>query len=154
SLLDFVRDGPIDRIEVTPVDLVAHALEHLPADRVTIDLTKAPKSMQIDEARLTRALQNIVQNAILATPESEKIDLTISELSGDVVLTVRDRGPGIPAGSEAHIFEPFMTTRVRGTGLGLPVARRIAEQHRGTLVGENDPDGGAVFRLRFPRADP
>ncbi|MEO8876893.1 MAG: histidine kinase dimerization/phospho-acceptor domain-containing protein, partial [Polyangiaceae bacterium] len=82
SLLDFVRDGPIDRIDVTPADLVAHALEHLPADRVNIDLTKAPKSMQIDEARLTRALQNIVQNAILATPESEKIDLTISELSG------------------------------------------------------------------------
>ncbi|MEO8799493.1 MAG: ATP-binding protein [Polyangiaceae bacterium] len=43
-----------------------------------------------------------------------------------------------------------MTTRVRGTGLGLSVARRIAEQHHGSLNGENHPDGGAVFTLQFP----
>ena len=157
SLLDFVRDGPIDRADVAPADLVAKALEHLPPDRVNVDLTKAPKMIHIDEARLSRALQNIVQNAIQATPDDKKVDLTISESGADVIITVRDRGPGIPAGSEAQIFEPFMTTRVRGTGLGLPVARRIAEQHRGRLLGENvvesDRDGGAVFRLTFPLAD-
>ncbi|MBN9160919.1 MAG: sensor histidine kinase, partial [Myxococcales bacterium] len=63
--------------------------------------------------------------------------------------TVRDRGPGLPAGSEAEIFEPFVTTRVRGTGLGLAVARRIAEQHDGTLTGETHPEGGALFTLRL-----
>jgi two-component system sensor histidine kinase HydH len=66
-----------------------------------------------------------------------------------VLIEVRDHGPGIPSGAEAQIFEPFFTTRVRGTGLGLAVARRIAEQHAGSLTGENHPDGGALFRLRF-----
>jgi two-component system sensor histidine kinase HydH len=150
SLLDFVRDGPIDLAMIAPVDLVTHALEHLPADRVTVDVSAAPKSFRVDEARLARAVQNLVQNAIQATPDEGKVDLTISEIGNDVVIAVRDRGPGIPEGSEAQIFEPFMTTRVRGTGLGLPVARRIAEQHHGTLVGENASDGGAVFRLSFP----
>jgi two-component system, NtrC family, sensor histidine kinase HydH len=154
SLLDFVRDGPIDLASIAPADLIAHALEHLPSERVNVDVSAAPKSFRVDEARLARALQNLVQNAIQATPDSTKIDLTISEIGKDVVIAVRDRGPGIPAGSEAQIFEPFMTTRVRGTGLGLPVARRIAEQHHGTLVGENASDGGAIFRLSFPLSTP
>ena len=153
SLLDFVRDGPIDRRDVAPADLVARALEGLAVDRVTIDLANAPKTMRIDEARLVRAVQNLVQNAIQATEDGSKVDLTIIEKNGDAVIVVRDRGKGLPAGSEDKIFEPFMTTRVRGTGLGLPVARRIAEQHRGTLNGENHPEGGAVFTLRFPLAE-
>jgi two-component system sensor histidine kinase HydH len=150
GLLDFVRDGPIDLAMIAPADLVTHALEHLPADRVNVDVSSAPKSFRVDEARLARALQNLVQNAIQASPDDAMVDLTISSEANVVVVAVRDHGPGIAAGSEAQIFEPFMTTRVRGTGLGLPVARRIAEQHHGTLVGENAEGGGAVFRLSFP----
>ncbi len=152
SLLDFVRDGPIDLAPVTPTELVARSLEHLPAERVNVDLSGAPKTLQVDTARLARALQNLVQNALQATPEADKVDVKIARSDGDVLITVRDRGPGIPAGSEAQIFEPFMTTRVRGTGLGLPVARRIAEQHHGTLTGESHLEGGALFQLRFPDA--
>lgn len=152
SLLDFVRDGPIDLASVTPTELVARSLEHLPAERVNVDLSNAPKTLRVDTARLARALQNLVQNALQATPEAEKVDVKIAQSGSDVLIAVRDRGPGIPAGSEAQIFEPFMTTRVRGTGLGLPVARRIAEQHHGTLTGESHTEGGALFQLRFPDA--
>ena len=69
--------------------------------------------------------------------------------AGDLVVRVRDRGEGLAPGSEAQIFEPFITTRVRGVGLGLPVARRIAEQHGGSLTGHNHPDGGAEFVMRL-----
>ena len=152
SLLDFVRDGPMDVSNVTPAELVALSLEHLPADRVKIDLSNAPPSMQIDGPRLARAVQNLVENALQATALPSPVDLRITTSAGHVVIDVRDRGPGLPAGSESQIFEPFMTTRVRGTGLGLPVARRIAEQHHGTLEARNDPSGGAIFELRFPES--
>lgn len=143
SLLDFVRDGPIERNETSPDDLVAQALEHL--DRSRVDVTVDPKPIHIDAPRLARAVHNLVDNALKAS--DGRVELRLEREGDDVVITVRDHGPGLPA---EPIFEPFVTTRVRGTGLGLPVARRIAEQHRGTLIGENDPSGGAVFRLRFP----
>ncbi len=154
SLLDFVRDGPIERAPVTPADLVARSLEHLAADRVDVDLNAAPERLFVDEARLSRALHNIVDNALQATKEGEHVDVRVVRDAADVVVEVRDRGAGIPPGSEAQIFEPFHTTRTRGTGLGLAVARRIAEQHGGSLTGENHPDGGALFRLRFASEGP
>ena len=151
SLLDFVRDGPIERIPVTPGELVARALEHLDAARVNVDLARAPGTLAVDVARLARAVQNVVVNALEAAAES-KVEVSVARDGAEMVVSVRDHGPGIAPGSEAQIFEPFVTTRVRGTGLGLAVARRIAEQHGGTLTGANHPSGGAVFTLRFPDA--
>ena len=148
SLLDFVRDGPIERTKVTPAELVERSLAGLPEDRVKVDLRAAPPSVEIDAGRLARAIHNLVDNALQASP-AEAVELTIATERPDVVITVRDHGPGLPSGSEAQIFEPFMTTRVRGTGLGLAVARRIAEQHDGTLTGANHPSGGALFTLRL-----
>jgi two-component system sensor histidine kinase HydH len=150
SLLDFVRDGPIELTSVAPAELVARSLEHLAVDRVTVDLARAPRALRIDGVRLARAVHNLVDNALQATPAPATVELSIEQTDRDSLIAVRDRGPGIPHGSEAQIFEPFITTRVRGTGLGLAVARRIAEQHGGTLTGENHPSGGAIFRLRFP----
>src|SRR5262249_30320233 len=100
----------------------------------------------VDVVRLARALHNLVDNALQAAPEGN-VALRVASDSGDAVVTVRDRGPGLPA--DMRIFEPFVTTKTRGTGLGLAVARRITEQHDGTLVGENDAAGGAVFTLRL-----
>ena len=129
---------------------MTRATEDLAADRVTLDLEDAPEQVRVDPARLARALHNLVENALQATPDGAKVTLR-AERDGDaVVFEVRDRGEGIAAGAEERIFEPFHTTRTKGTGLGLAVARRIAEQHGGTLTGANHPDGGAVFRLRFP----
>lgn len=150
SLLDFVRDGPIELTAVTPGELVARSLDHLAEGRVEVDLSRAPKSLRIDGVRLARAVHNVVDNALQATPPDTRVALRIEHAKSETVISVRDHGPGLPPGSEAQIFEPFMTTRVRGTGLGLAVARRIAEQHGGSLTGETHPSGGAIFRLRFP----
>ncbi len=149
DLLDFVRDGPIERTSVTPAELVSQALEHLAKDRVEVTLEKAPKELRIDGVRLARAVHNLVDNALQATTAG-KVELRVEQAQNATLIAVHDHGPGLPAGSETHIFEPFMTTRVKGTGLGLAVARRIAEQHGGTLTGENHPSGGALFELRFP----
>jgi len=149
SLLDFVRDGPIERISVTPKELVDSALDGLTTARVKVDVERAPSELFVDRSRLARAIHNLVDNALQAQAEGD-VSLTLEKKDDGAAIEVRDRGEGIPAGQEAQIFEPFVTTRTKGTGLGLAVARRIAEQHEGTLTGENHPDGGALFRLTLP----
>ncbi len=65
-------------------------------------------------------------------------------------IAVQDRGPGIPVGREEEIFIPFHTSKEKGTGIGLALARSIAEFAGGRLVGRNRPGGGAVFTLSLP----
>ena len=150
-LLDFVRDGPLDVRTITPAELVDRALRTLPRDRVRVDLSGAPEVLQVDAGRTVLALRNLLQNAVQATPdEAMLVEVHIEGDTHEVVIEVRDHGPGLTAGAEAHIFEPFVTTKAQGTGLGLWVARRIAEQHHGSLTAETHSQGGAVFRLVLP----
>jgi two-component system sensor histidine kinase HydH len=150
-LLDFVRDGPLDFRTVTPAELVDRAIAQLPKDRVQVDLSRAPDRLQVDPERASLALRNILQNAIQATTdEAQPVEVRFHGDAHEVVIEVRDHGAGLALGEEGHIFEPFVTTKTRGTGLGLSIARRIAEQHRGTLTGETHTEGGALFRLVLP----
>jgi len=65
-------------------------------------------------------------------------------------IEVADTGPGIPSAALPHLFEAFFTTKAKGTGLGLVVARSIVEELGGALEAGNEPDGGAVFRITLP----
>jgi two-component system sensor histidine kinase HydH len=150
-LLDFVRDGPLEVRVVTPAELVDRALAEVPRDRVRVDLSRAPEALHVDPDRASLALRNLVQNAVQATPEdADAVEVRIDASACDVTIEVRDHGPGLAPEAAAHMFDPFVTTKARGTGLGLSIARRIAEQHRGTLTGETHGEGGAVFRLVLP----
>jgi two-component system sensor histidine kinase HydH len=150
-LLDFVRDAPIEVRAVEPFELAERALASLPKERLKIDLSGAPKALEVDPERTSLALRNLVQNAVQATPEGgAPVEVRIKGNAREGVIEVRDHGPGLTPGAEAQIFEPFVTTKTRGTGLGLSIARRIAEQHGGTLTGETHREGGAVFRLVLP----
>jgi signal transduction histidine kinase len=150
-LLDFVRDGPLDLRAVTPATVVDRALVDLPKDRIRVDLSRAPAALSVDAERTSLALRNLIQNAVQATPGgAEPVEVRIDADGREVVIEVRDHGPGLAPGAEAQIFDPFMTTKTRGTGLGLSIARRIAEQHRGTLTGATHSQGGALFRLVLP----
>jgi two-component system, NtrC family, sensor histidine kinase HydH len=150
-LLDFVRDGPLDVRGVTPAMVVDCALVDLPKDRIHVDVSRAPGTLHVDAERTSLALRNLLHNAVQATPDGgEPVEVRIGKDGREVVIEVRDHGPGLAPGAEAQIFDPFMTTKTRGTGLGLSIARRIAEQHDGTLTGETHGEGGALFRLLLP----
>jgi signal transduction histidine kinase len=70
------------------------------------------------------------------------------------MVSVLDRGPGLPEDRLQSVFDPFVTTKDQGTGLGLSIARAIIEQYRGKIWAENRPDGGAAFRFTLGLAHP
>jgi two-component system sensor histidine kinase HydH len=150
DLLDFVRSGEIRREDAAPAELLRAAAEEVDADRFELRVDAAPARWSLDPTRLRQALVNVLRNAAQATPAGARAAAEALERDGRLVFEVRDRGPGIPAGEEERIFEPFHTTRVRGTGLGLAVARRVVALHGGTIAAHNGPDGGAVFVLELP----
>jgi signal transduction histidine kinase len=151
-LLAFVRDAPPDMRAITPAELVDRALSELPTAHVLVDFSDAPETMRADLDRMALALCNLIGNAIQAAGEgADPIEVRVVDVDDrEVFVEVRDHGPGLRPGTEARIFDPFVTTKTRGTGLGLSIARRIAEQHSGTLTGQTHKEGGAVFRITIP----
>jgi signal transduction histidine kinase len=110
----------------------------------------APDVWPLDGSRMRQALGNLLSNARQSAPAARAPRATVAGRDGSRVFEVRDFGPGLPHGSEDRIFEPFFTTRASGTGLGLAVARRVAEMHGGAITASNHPEGGAVFRILIP----
>ena len=100
---------------------------------------------------LCGALQNLIQNSIQACGEGAKIQLDVhsSEQSGILKLQLSDNGPGVPAAIQAQLFEPFVTGRAQGTGLGLAVVQAVANSHNGS-VNLIPTATGACFELRLP----
>ncbi len=102
--------------------------------------------------RLQQLLDNLVKNAIesIDGAGSVRVSLELDRQAGDLVLRVRDTGCGIPPELVSRIFEPFFTTKAEGTGLGLMVVQRVAEDLRGTVQVESEPGRGTEFVVRFP----
>jgi two-component system sensor histidine kinase HydH len=148
DLLRFVRAPQVEKASTDPVALLADAAEAVDPDRIALDTVRAPARWSLDGARLRQVLVNLLRNAMEASPDGA--EASVGREDGRLVFRVRDHGPGLPAGEAERIFEPFYTTRAQGTGLGLAVARRIVEQHGGTLTAATHPDGGAEFRVAIP----
>jgi two-component system sensor histidine kinase KdpD len=112
-----------------------------------------------DLVQSLRALVNLIENALTYTPASGAIELTVRRRGNVLALEVADRGPGVPAGEEARIFEPFYRPAgarpdVGGAGLGLAIARGLAEAQHGTVRYAPRDGGGSIFVLELPAADP
>jgi len=150
QILDFARTGTLDRAPVDPAALLRTAVEQAGDDRVRLDVAGAPERWDLDQSRMNQVLVNLVKNAVQASPDGAEVDARCVLEGGALVFTVRDRGDGFPPGEAEAAFEPFRTSRVQGTGLGLPIARRIVEAHGGAIEAMNAPDGGAVVRVRIP----
>jgi signal transduction histidine kinase len=113
----------------------------------------APVPVLADEAQIRQVLMNVVLNAIEATPAGGRVTVACTALTeGGGVITVTDTGAGLPGGEPAQIFEPFYTTKSLGSGLGLYVARRIVEDHDGTIEAARRDAGGTSIRIRLPDA--
>ena len=108
-----------------------------------------------DFGRLAEALTNLVSNAVEVLPHAGRLRLSARRSDeGHVRLSVEDDGPGIPADTGQDIFKPYITTKAQGTGLGLPIARRIVEEHGGTMSLDHGDLAGACFSIVLPNPSP
>ncbi len=110
-------------------------------------------TLQADPFWLRQGLRNLVQNAVEASPPGGSLWITLRREGNGVAILVEDEGPGIPEGAEASAFLPGWSTRPGGSGLGLPLVRRVARLHGGEVILSPRPEGGTRARLWIPQKE-
>ena len=120
--------------------------------RVRRELDPALPATRGDEAQLRAVFLNLLRNAREAMPGGGTITVRTRPAEGGVEAEVGDTGGGIPPGDLTRIFEPFYSTKERGTGLGLAFTQQVIEEHGGTIRCESAVGRGTVFTLRLPAA--
>ncbi|MBY0460041.1 MAG: hypothetical protein K2V38_22220, partial [Gemmataceae bacterium] len=158
TFLDYARPPKLHRaaadLAAVARDAVGLARGRAEQQRVAVRLDAPPGGCRLDADpdQLRQVVLNLVLNALDAMPHGGTLTLDLRPPGGPggaAELTVTDTGPGIRADILPRLFEPFATGKETGLGLGLVVARRIAEDHGGTLTGGNRPGGGAAFTVRL-----
>jgi signal transduction histidine kinase len=130
--------------------LIRNAIDQLSPERSAAVTTHVPSPaprVAGDERRLRQVLVNLLANAFEATGEAGPVRVVVSVHGDSVVLHVRDGGPGLAPGVLARLFEPLVTTKNHGTGLGLALSHEIIAAHGGSLRAFNLAEGGACFEI-------
>jgi signal transduction histidine kinase len=130
-------------------------------DRITLDLACDPDEIVVhaDERKLRQVVFNLLSNAVKFTPSGGRVDVSARVTDGFVEVAVADTGRGIDPGDRERVFEEFQQVRgvgngQEGTGLGLPLSRRLIELHGGQLWVESEAGVGSTFRFTLPVSSP
>ena len=159
---DFVQYSrpPALRLEAGSINHVARAaLDLLDGQireknlKVEADLQSA-RPVLMDRDRLERAIYNVILNAVQVLPEGGEIVCRSRDEERRCLLEIADNGPGLDPSKSAHVFDLFYTTKPGGSGLGLPLANRIVEEHGGRMALVSEPDRGATFAMFLPYEGP
>lgn len=159
GLLDFARPAVLDRVRHDLRETVQRAVNLIEGrakqQGVTIRLRTPEQAVMVDgdPAQIHQVFVNLLLNGIDAAAHGGTLDVAITApdmSSGCCRVMFRDSGPGIPETFLGQIFEPFVTTKEHGTGLGLAVSRRIVVEHGGTIAAVNSQQGGAEFTVALP----
>ncbi len=114
------------------------------------DLAPALPPIQADENQLWQAILNLIRNAIEAMPTGGVLTVrTAAAPDGRIALTIQDTGKGITAAERQKLFHPFFSTKVGGTGLGLPLTQQIITEHGGAIACESTPGAGTTFIIHL-----
>jgi signal transduction histidine kinase len=103
----------------------------------------------IEREAIRRALINLVRNALQASPEGGVVGVALERRDGRARVVVTDEGAGLDPEIAGRVFDPFVTARAEGTGLGLALVKRVAEEHGGSVALRNRPGGGAEAILEI-----
>ena len=156
DLLAFSREpcmsADIDLRKVVEKCLGLFNAETSSAVVTTLSVEDSPPHLLLDAAQLQQAILNLVTNASDAMAGEGRIDLLLKSGEGDVILEVKDSGPGMSEDVRTHVFEPFFTTKTTGLGhgLGLPITQQLVHRNGGSVELETQLGKGTTFRLRFP----
>ena len=153
DFLVYAREQKLNRARADLKALLEATAAHLQGDAaergVALVTEAQPAVAEVDENLLTSALMNLVKNAVQISAKGQTVRVGGRAEGDGYVVEIADQGPGVPAELQARIFEPFFTTREKGTGLGLPLAKKLIEAHRGTLSLHSEP-GATTFTVRLP----
>jgi two-component system sensor kinase FixL len=161
-LRSFIRKGESERHsedlnkvveEATALGLVGAKESGI---KVSVDLSPAAMPVFIDKVQIQQVVFNLIRNSVEALPESDLRELSVSTERGDdgqALVVVGDTGPGLAQKVIDQLFQPFVTTKEKGMGLGLSICRSIVESHGGRLWATPNPVKGVTFQFTLPMAE-
>ena len=156
------RDGPAARLTnvdvndvIRMVERIAHGDANLHKVTVHLDLSPDVRPVRGDSVQLQQVILNLMLNAFSAMNDGARrlIVRTGSPDKSSVLVEVQDSGTGIPADKLETLFDPFVTSKPEGLGMGLSICRSIIERHGGRISAANNPDRGATFAITLPAAE-
>ncbi|MBI1388304.1 MAG: GAF domain-containing protein [bacterium] len=155
DLLNLAVSRPLERIPVNVgevIDRVLRLLRHrITQQRVNLRTNFDARSIiHADRERVEQAVLNLMLNALDVTPEGGTIGVYTWEDGDNLFIEIADSGPGIPEDKMALLFKPFQTSKKKGFGLGLPITKRIVEEHKGEIVVSAIDPHGARFTMSLP----
>ncbi|HKY33305.1 MAG TPA: ATP-binding protein, partial [Candidatus Polarisedimenticolia bacterium] len=121
-----------------------------PGIRLEVEVPSGLPEMQVDRSLITRAVVNLVENALQAMPRGGTLSVAAKVEDGELAVAVRDTGVGMDAEALTRLFEPYFSTKDTGTGLGLAIARKAIEEHKGRIEVYSAPGRGTVMTIRLP----
>jgi signal transduction histidine kinase len=161
SLRDFITRHEAEKDVGNLQEVLQHAvrlaLVGIRAPERSIEIRPDPTaaSALFDKVQIEQVVFNLVRNAMEAMENTDRCALTVTTkpVPGNMVeVSVADTGPGLPLDIRARLFEPFVTTKASGLGVGLSICRVIIEAHGGRLQAEDNPEGGTIFRFTLPQS--
>ncbi len=157
NLLDMIRDRPLAREVLRVGEVVrgaAAAVKRPPGVRLELDGLDGLPALEGDPVQLRQVFVNLLDNATHAASPEGEVAVRARSTQGAVELDVEDSGPGVAPAMRPRLFEPLVTTKEHGIGLGLALVKRIAERHGGSVAYRDRPGGGARFTVRLPAQAP
>jgi len=156
SVLDFARPLQLDRKDVDILATIRRASEscRTKADSrnvtLAMQLPVTPATIVIDSFHIERALVNLIDNAVDASQPGAVVTIAVAFDRDDIAIIIKDQGAGMNRETLANLFMPFYTTKSDGTGLGMPISKKVIEAHAGTLIISSKQGVGTEAAIRLP----
>jgi signal transduction histidine kinase len=151
ALLDMIRDRPLEREKIGLGDTIASVLGALPpGTRITVAGIDTLPPLDVDAGQIRQVFMNLTENAVHAAGPGGEVRIDGRRDGNVVEVAIEDSGPGVDPVTLRRLFEPLITTKAKGIGLGLALVKRIVTRHGGDVAYAPRAGGGARFVVRLP----
>ncbi|WP_255465446.1 HAMP domain-containing sensor histidine kinase [Nitrosopumilus sp. b3] len=148
-VLAYVQKAPINKKETSLNEIIQNSASMLVENpNITIHTPKNDVLCNCDPIKMEAMLGNLLLNSVQAIEESGQISINVDESSDSITIKIQDSGNGVPENLEDKIFDPLVSSKMDGTGLGLSSVKNIVEQHNGTISFQNNP---TTFTIVLPK---